>query len=194
MAVVNIPEAKRTITKANEINDFLEPFGIVYEQWNATRPVGPDATNEEILDAYKPEIDRLMARGGYVVADVINVTPDTPGLDAMLNKFNREHTHSEDEVRFIVKGRGVFHINPAGKGPVFAIEMEPGDLINVPAGYRHWFDLCTDRTIRAIRLFKDPSGWTPQYIEGSVHEEFAPLCWGPEYIASGGRRVKGIEV
>jgi 1,2-dihydroxy-3-keto-5-methylthiopentene dioxygenase len=194
VAVVNIPHERGTLARADEINAFLEPFGIVYERWNAARPVGPDASNEEILAAYKPEIDRLMARGGYVVADVINVTPDTPGLDVMLNKFNKEHTHSEDEVRFIVKGRGVFHINPAGKGPVFAIEMEPGDLINVPAGFRHWFDLCTDRTIRAIRLFKDPTGWTPHYIDGGIHEEFAPLCWGPEYIASHGMRVKGLEV
>jgi 1,2-dihydroxy-3-keto-5-methylthiopentene dioxygenase len=194
VAVVNIPGERRTLAEAADINAFLEPFGIVYEQWNATRPVGPDATNEEILDAYKTEIDRLKARGGYVVADVINVTPETPGLDAMLNKFNKEHTHSEDEVRFIVKGRGVFHINPVNEGPVFAIEMEPGDLINVPAGYRHWFDLCNDRTIRAIRLFKDPSGWSPHYVEGNVHEQFAPLCWGPEYIATHGTRVKGIEV
>ena len=194
MAVVNIPSQARTLEGVQEINEFLSPFGIVYERWEATKPVGPDAANDEILAAYEPEIDRLKARGGYVVADVINVTADTPGLDAMLDKFNKEHTHSEDEVRFIVKGRGVFHINPQDKGPVFAVEMEPGDLINVPAGFRHWFDLCTDRTIRAIRLFKDPSGWSPEYTNSGLADQYAPLCWGPEYIASGGRRVAGIEV
>ena len=51
-----------------------------------------------------------------MTADVINVTPETPGLDAMLEKFSKEHTHTEDEVRFTVKGGGIFHIHP-GRRP-----------------------------------------------------------------------------
>ncbi|MGL5097714.1 MAG: 1,2-dihydroxy-3-keto-5-methylthiopentene dioxygenase, partial [Planctomycetia bacterium] len=145
--------------------------------------VDPNAASEEILAAYAPEIDLLKARGGYTTADVINVTPETPGLDAMLNKFNKEHTHAEDEVRFIVKGKGVFHIHPRG-GPVFAVEVEAGDMINVPRGTQHWFDLCEERTIRAIRLFQDTKGWTPEYIEGGVHESYTPMCWGPTYVPS----------
>ncbi|MFN9915503.1 MAG: acireductone dioxygenase, partial [Pirellulaceae bacterium] len=49
-----------------------------------------------------------------MTADVINVHRETPGLDAMLARFNQEHTHSEDEVRFTVSGRGVFHLHPDG--------------------------------------------------------------------------------
>src|SRR5262249_52277317 len=54
-----------------------------------------------------------------------------------------------------------------------------GDLINVPAGTRHWFDLCADRSIRAIRLFQDESGWTPHYVDHPINEQFQPVCWGP---------------
>ncbi|MCU0880397.1 MAG: cupin domain-containing protein, partial [Pirellulaceae bacterium] len=114
-----------------------------------------------------PEIERLKSAGGFLTADVINVSPATPGLDGMLAKFSKEHTHSEDEVRFTVKGSGVFHIHPEN-GPVFAIQVESGDLINVPAGTKHWFDLCSDKTIRCIRLFQDMSGWTPHYVEGAA--------------------------
>jgi 1,2-dihydroxy-3-keto-5-methylthiopentene dioxygenase len=182
VAVVTIPDEGRTLTESADIVSFLKPFGIWYEQWDVGEPrVSPEATSEEILAAYKPEIDRLKEQGGYVTADVINVTADTPNLQAMLDKFNKEHTHSEDEVRFIVRGRGVFHIN-APQGPVFAIQMEAGDLINVPAGTRHWFDLCEDRQIRAIRLFLDPSGWTPEYIDDGVHGNYKPLCFGPKYL------------
>ena len=35
----------------------------------------------------------------------------------MLDKFNREHWHDEDEVRFVIQGRGLFHIRPKD-GPV----------------------------------------------------------------------------
>ena len=112
---------------------------------------------------------------------MIDVRPETPGLDAMLAKFNREHWHDEDEVRFIVEGRGLFHISPPG-GPVFAIEVEAGDLIRVPRGTHHWFDLCSDRRIRAIRLFEDPSGWTPHYTDSGIDQNFQPVCFGPSYF------------
>jgi 1,2-dihydroxy-3-keto-5-methylthiopentene dioxygenase len=183
MANVSIPSENRRIDDPEEISQFLAPFGIFYERWEGDRGVGPDASSEAILKAYEPEINKLKARGGYVTADVINVTPETPNLEAMIQKFNKEHTHDEDEIRYIVKGRGVFHVH-SDSGPVFAIQTEEGDLINVPAGTRHWFDFCQERTIRAIRLFKDPAGWAPRYIENGVHADYLPVCFGPSFVAA----------
>ena len=93
--------------------------GITYARGEPAHPLPADAPAEAVLEAYGREIDRLKAEGGYVTADVIDVKPQTPGLDAMLAKFSREHWHDEDEVRFIVQGRGIFHIHPR-PGPVFA--------------------------------------------------------------------------
>ncbi len=189
MACVTIPEKKWRIDGAGEIEAFLKPFGIWYERWNVERGVGPNAPRNAILAAYAPEIEVLKKRGGYVTADVIDVTPELPGIEAMLNKFNKEHTHAEDEVRFIVKGSGIFHIHPQS-GPVFGIQLEAGDMINVPAGTRHWFDLCATRTIRAIRLFREASGWTPVYVDGGVHGQFEPVCFGPQNINGGGVKLE----
>jgi len=134
-----------------------------------------------VLAAYAPEIDQLKARGGYVTADVIDVTPATPNLEAMLAKFSTEHWHDEDEVRFIVRGRGLFHIHPReGQGPVIAIEVEAGDLIRVPRGTWHWFDLCADRDIRAIRLFQDKAGWTPHYTNSGTDKGFPAAVSGTD--------------
>src|SRR5712691_7026912 len=182
MAVVRIPEAELTISDKQEITDHLATCGIHYQQWRPEHHVAADAPAEEVLRAYAKEIEELKAHGGYVTADVIDVNPQTPGLDAMLAKFSREHWHNEDEVRFIVQGRGVFHVNPKDS-PVVAIEVEPGDLIRVPKGTLHWFDLCTDRQIRCIRLFQDPSGWTPWYTESGVDGRFEPVCLGRAFIA-----------
>jgi 1,2-dihydroxy-3-keto-5-methylthiopentene dioxygenase len=99
----------------------------------------------------------------------------------MLAKFSIEHWHNEDEVRYIVAGRGIFHIHPK-EGPVIAIEVESSDLIRVPRGTLHWFNLCDDRRIRAIRLFQDKSGWTPHYTNSAVDRDYQPVCWGPRYI------------
>jgi len=184
MAQVHIPDEDRTITDVEEIRSFLKPYGIWYEKWEVEGRIGLDATDQEILTAYAPEIERLKNACGFVTADVINVKPETPNLDAMLNKFNKEHTHSEDEVRFTVKGTGLFHIH-GNDDRVFSITVTSGDLINVPNGTRHWFNLCGDRTIRCIRLFEDMSGWTPTYMEDSVHSGYQPLCMGPAYVKPG---------
>jgi 1,2-dihydroxy-3-keto-5-methylthiopentene dioxygenase len=181
MAIVRIPEQGRTLKTKDAITEFLAGINIEYQTWTPTQPTSAESTSEEVLQAYKKEIDQLKTRGGYVTADVINITAQTPGLDAMLAKFSREHWHDEDEVRFILAGSGVFHIHPEG-GPVTAIEVEAGDLIRVPRGTWHWFDLCTDRQIRAIRLFQDSAGWTPQYTDSGVDKNFQPVCLGTSYV------------
>ena len=123
MAVVTVPRQSRRIEGEADVAAFLLPYGIRYERWPLEERCNPEASNEDILAAYAPEIEKLKAEGGFVTADVINVTPDTPGLDAMMAKFNKEHIHTEDEVRFIVKGSGIFHIHPKD-GPVFGIQRK----------------------------------------------------------------------
>ena len=182
MALIRIPEEKRTIVDRAAVALYLDQIGIQYEVWTPEHPTAPEAPSEAILQAYSSEIDRLKQSGGYVTADVINVNAQTPNLDAMLAKFSREHWHDEDEVRFIIHGSGVFHIHPKN-APVLAIEVGAGDLIRVPRGTLHWFDLCSDRQIRAIRLFQDPGGWTPHYTESGLDRQFQPVCFGASYIA-----------
>jgi len=173
MAVVTVPDKNLTLTDAEEIRDHLAAIGIDYERWDVGGArVSPDASEAEILAAYAPEIEKLKATGGYVVADVINITPAVANLDAMLDKFRPEHWHDEDEVRFIVKGCGIFHIAPENGGDVAAVKMTAGDLIRVPRGTRHWFDLDETRTVRAIRLFQDTAGWTPHYTESGLEKKY----------------------
>jgi 1,2-dihydroxy-3-keto-5-methylthiopentene dioxygenase len=181
MAVVLIPDQDVRFTEFSDITRALAEIGVDYERWNGIREVSADASDEEILEAYSEEIEKLKASGGYVAADVINVLPTTPGLEEMLNKFNKEHWHDDDEVRFIVKGRGIFHIAQKGHD-IVSIEMEAGDLIRVPSGILHWFDLCGDRRIRAIRLFRNPAGWTPHYTGSGVDVGYEPVCFGPAYF------------
>ena len=184
MAILRIPDENRTVAEFDAVRAYLAGIGIDYERWGPSQAVPGDAPPADVLAAYSAEIDRLKAQGGYVTADVIDVSPATPGLEAMLNKFNSEHWHDEDEVRFIVDGRGLFHISPV-QGPVVSITVEPGDLIRVPRGTRHWFDLCRERRIRAIRLFQDPSGWTPHYTQSGVDKNYQPVCFGPSYLPAG---------
>jgi 1,2-dihydroxy-3-keto-5-methylthiopentene dioxygenase len=184
MATLKIPDEGRTLTAPDAVVAYLAGVGIEYERWQPAHLLPDHASAPEVLATYAEEIERLKTRGGYVTADVIDVDQGTPNLEAMLAKFSREHWHDEDEVRFIIEGRGLFHIHPR-EGPVFALEVVAGDLIRVPRGTWHWFDLCADRRIRAIRLFQDPSGWTPHYTDSGVDKGFEPVCFGPSYLATG---------
>ena len=179
MAILRYPDTGCIVENEAEIRAELGASGIDYERWSLDRvPAG--STAELVLEAYRAEIDEMKKRGGYVTADVIDVTPETPNLDAMLARFDKEHTHSEDEVRFILDGRGIFFL-VLDEG-IAAVEVYPGDMLRVPRGTRHWFTLCADKRIRAIRWFQDTTGWTPHYTGSGVDAGYQPLCFGPAYL------------
>jgi 1,2-dihydroxy-3-keto-5-methylthiopentene dioxygenase len=181
MAVLRFPDANTIFEDEPAIHSELAALGIDYERWPLDR-VPADASADAVLTAYAEEIAAMKQRGGYVTADVIDVTPETPNLEAMLARFDKEHTHSEDEVRFILSGRGIFFLNLNGK--VASVEVGPGDMLRLPKGVTHWFTLCAERKIRAIRWFQDTSGWTPQYTGSGVDNGYQPLCFGPVYLGS----------
>jgi 1,2-dihydroxy-3-keto-5-methylthiopentene dioxygenase len=179
MAVLRFPEEKMIFENEVEIRAELAAIGIEYERWSLDR-VGADASAEDVLAAYADEIEEMKARGGYVTADVIDVNPSTPNLDVMLAKFDKEHTHSEDEVRFILAGRGIFFLHLGDK--VASVEVGPGDMLRVPRGTTHWFTLCEDRRIRAIRWFQETTGWTPEYTGSGIDQGYQAVCFGPAYF------------
>ncbi|MEA5621828.1 1,2-dihydroxy-3-keto-5-methylthiopentene dioxygenase [Nostoc sp. UHCC 0251] len=181
MVTLNIAEKKRKLTDLSEIRVYLQNIGIAYEQWQPSYPLTGNSTADEILKAYASDLEILKQAGGYIKADVIDINPDTPNLEAMLAKFHQEHWHDEDEIRFIIEGHGLFHINPQ-TSPVVAIEVSAGDLLVVPKGTLHWFDLCSDRRIRAIRLFQDISGWTPHYTHSNEENKYIPLCFSSQFL------------
>jgi cupin superfamily acireductone dioxygenase involved in methionine salvage len=71
MAVVSVPDERRTINDAPSMSAFLGQYGITYEQWKSARSVPVGASAEAVLQAYADKIDELKSRGGYTTADVI---------------------------------------------------------------------------------------------------------------------------
>jgi 1,2-dihydroxy-3-keto-5-methylthiopentene dioxygenase len=159
----------RTYTDPAQIAALLARHGIPYERWGV-RTAGA-AADADILDLYRPEVERLKTERAYLTEDLIALRPTTPGLDALSAKFDKEHHHVDDEVRFTVEGEGVFEIVPApGVDAAIGAEngnlgftAEPGDLIVIPAYRRHLFYLTPRKTIRCIRLFKTRDGWEAIY-------------------------------
>lgn len=171
MAELRVRGEDTVLTDAQSIDAFVQKYGLTYQKWDISKLEQDDTQaeteQERILSVFAEEIEQLKAQGGYTTADVIALKPDTPNLDAMLSKFDKEHLHTEDEVRFVVDGRGIFTIH-GEDDRVFDVEVHPGDLLVVPTNTWHWFQLCDDRQIKCIRLFQDTTGWTPHYRENGL--------------------------
>ncbi|MEO5559770.1 MAG: acireductone dioxygenase [Dokdonella sp.] len=148
----------------------LAALGVRFEQWEANQPLVPGASQDEVITAYRADIDRLMREKGYQAVDVISLKPDNPDRAAFRQKFLNEHRHSEDEVRFFVAGAGQFTLHIEGK--VYEVLCESGDLIGVPDRTRHWFDMSESPYFVAIRLFTNKEGWVAEFTGEDIAERF----------------------
>jgi 1,2-dihydroxy-3-keto-5-methylthiopentene dioxygenase len=107
-------------------------------------------------------LETIKREHGYVDEDFIELRGDTPNLDAICAKFDREHSHSEDEVRYVVEGEGIFDVRDEADRWI-RIEVAAGDLIVIPANTHHRFYLTERKRIRCMRLFANHDGWAPLY-------------------------------
>ena len=148
----------------------LHKIGVTFERWKATHPLAPGATPEEVMSAYKTDIDRLVQERGFKTVDVVSIAPDNPQREAMRAKFLDEHYHKEDEVRFFVAGSGLFTLHVADK--VYEIECVQDDLIAVPDSTLHWFDMGDAPSFIAIRFFTEPDGWVGHFTGEEIAQKF----------------------
>ena len=151
----------------------LAAAGIRFERWEAKRDLPADADPETVIAAYRPEIERLIGERGYQSYDVVSMHPDHPEKDAFRRKFLEEHTHSEDDVRFFVRGQGLFVMHVGDR--VYSMLCEADDLISVPADTRHWFDMGPNPAFTAIRLFNNPDGWVARFTGDTIASHFPLL-------------------
>jgi 1,2-dihydroxy-3-keto-5-methylthiopentene dioxygenase len=157
----------------DEIRAELADAGIRIERWQADRELPDDADDDMIIAAYRAEIDRLVSEGGYRTWDVVSMNPDHPDKDEFRRKFLDEHTHSEDEVRFFVRGQGLFTMHVGAR--VYCMLCEKNDLISVPADTKHWFDMGPNPRFTAIRLFNNPEGWVANFSGRDIAGDFPRL-------------------
>jgi 1,2-dihydroxy-3-keto-5-methylthiopentene dioxygenase len=155
---------------ADLMGQTLATIGVQFERWESPVRLDGDATPEEILEAYRPYLDKLMGEKGAGSADVIKLTPDNPAVPTLRAKFLNEHLHTEDEIRFFVEGSGHFVMHVDGK--VYDALCEAGDLISVPAQTKHWFDAGQAPNFTALRVFTDTSGWVAHFTGDEISAKF----------------------
>ena len=148
----------------------LDRIGVTFERWQASQPIAAGASQDEVLAAYRTDIDRISAERGFTTVDVVSIAPDNPKRDEMRRTFLDEHFHKEDEVRFFVAGSGLFTLHVDDR--VYEIECVKDDLIAVPDGTTHWFDMGPEPEFVAIRFFQQPDGWVGHFTGTDIAGKF----------------------
>ncbi|NET35182.1 MAG: cupin domain-containing protein [Cyanothece sp. SIO1E1] len=176
MAILRL-ENGTTYTHLDDIAPELAPLNIRLKHWSVgenpeIHQLLAQDTLEDLekgyvlqsLDHYFLELQRF---SGYQSRDLIVLNPDIPNLDALLTKFERPHTHADDEVRYVIDGEGVFGFVRADDSQV-ELTVQAGEYINVPAGTEHWFYLTPARRLKAVRYFAGTDGWVPRYTNAII--------------------------
>ncbi|GAB6043398.1 1,2-dihydroxy-3-keto-5-methylthiopentene dioxygenase [Endothiovibrio diazotrophicus] len=158
------------VTDHAAIGAALGALGVRFEAWSADRPLSPEANQEEVLAAYREPVDALNAEYGFQSVDVVSLRPGHPQAAELREKFLAEHVHADFEVRFFVDGKGLFylHVNDV----VYLVLCEAGDLISVPAGTTHWFDMGEAPDFKCIRFFTVADGWVADFTGSGIAARF----------------------
>ena len=148
----------------------LNAVGVRFERWEAEAEMGPEASQEEVISAYQADVERIMEESGFQSVDVIGLHPEHPKKVELRKMFLDEHTHDDFEIRFFVEGAGQFYLHLDGK--VFQVLCEQGDLISVPDGTPHWFDMGPNPAFKCIRFFTTPEGWVAKHTGSDIAAGF----------------------
>jgi 1,2-dihydroxy-3-keto-5-methylthiopentene dioxygenase len=165
-----LDDAGHLTDQLEAIQATLSPFGVLCEQWplpdlsvQTYREAAktPEAA-KKILHTLAPQLNALKQARQYQSEDIVALSPETPNLAALLKMFEKEHHHTDDEVRIILHGNSIFGlVLPTGK--TLRLHVSAGDLLVLPAYFRHWFTLKEDCETVAIRVFKDNPQWEAIY-------------------------------
>lgn len=179
MAEIRIRNTNERISIEQEVKQFLDKQEVLYEHWDATKLpstlkekfILSDEEKAKILSTFHSEITDLAERRGYLIWDVIALSEATPNLEELLKKFEDVHTHTEDEVRAITAGRGIFIIKGSDDVGYFDVELSAGDVISVPENKPHFFTLMDNKQIVAVRLFIEKEGWVAHSYNDPIFQK-----------------------
>ncbi|WP_280496053.1 1,2-dihydroxy-3-keto-5-methylthiopentene dioxygenase [Nocardia asiatica] len=178
MAADNAADVRVRTTDDERIGTELAKHGITFGRW----PVVENAaavSSDELLAHYAEGVADLNESGRYKHIDIARIHPDDADprwpeiAEGARKKFLDEHRHAEDEVRFFAAGRGCFYLHLGDE--VLAVVCEGGDLLSVPAGTLHWFDMGARPDFIAIRFFEEADGWVGDFTGDKISAGFPTL-------------------
>ena len=176
MAILKLEDGT-VYTQLNDISRELSSLKIKLNYWPVgdnpeihnllVKDVLSDDEKEGLLQSLDNYFEQLKETAGYRSRDLMAIYPEIPNLDAMLSKFDKCHTHADDEVRYIVAGESIFGFVRPDRSQV-ELTLQAQEYINVPANTEHWFYLTPEKRVKAVRYFISTEGWVPNYTDTEI--------------------------
>ena len=158
----------KVLTHFDDIAATLAEHGVRFERWQPS-PIEKGASDAQMIAAYRTQIDAL----GYRFADVLSVTGDHPQQAELRGQFLDERRNSDDEARFFIAGQGLFSLHIGEY--VYAVRCEKNDLLVIPAGIAHWFDMGENPHWVTLRLFNTENAGVPEFTGNDIARGFPGL-------------------
>ncbi|ROM56100.1 acireductone dioxygenase [Pseudomonas canadensis] len=158
----------KVLTHFEDIAATLAEQGVRFERWQPGS-VERGASDAELIAACQAQIDKL----GYSAAEVLRNAADPAQNAELRGQFLDERRYSEDDARFFLAGQGLFALHIGDY--VYAVRCEKNDLLVIPAGMAHWFDMGDNPHFLALRLFNTAKGWIPEFTGDDIAHSFPAL-------------------
>ncbi|MDR2306731.1 MAG: hypothetical protein LBE53_05990 [Paucimonas sp.] len=156
----------KVLTHHDDIVATLAEHGVRLQRWASGVRLRPGCVQDEVLDACRVPLDRLMSEHGASAFTVFS----RDGVDPIQADLSDEHVHDGDEVFAVISGRG--QVSLRFDGVVFAVVCEKDDVLVIPAGTRRWVDLGDNPFCLAVRLFGSEQGKTPRFTGDRACRQF----------------------
>lgn len=159
----------KVLTHFEDIVSTLAALGVRFERWQPATSLEKEASEAELIAAYQAQLDAL----GYANVELFSVTCDHPQKAEVRAQFLVEQRYSEDHVRLIVAGQGLFTLHVDDY--VYAVRCERNDLLIIPAGMPHWFDIGENPHFVTLRGFDTRQGTVPAVTASAIAAVFPGL-------------------
>ncbi len=158
----------KVLTHFDDIRSTLAEHGVRFERWQPGI-IEKGASDIAMIAAYQPQIDSL----GYAAVEVFSVTGDHPQKDELRAQFLDERRNGEDEVRFFIAGQGLFSLHIGDY--VYGVRCEKNDLLVIPAGLPHWFDMGENPHFVTLRMFNSAKDAVLEFTGNEIARLFPGL-------------------
>lgn len=159
----------KLLTHHDDIVTTLAEQGVRFMHQPHELRVRPGTAQDEVLDACREPLDRLMTEYGCAVYALLN----RDGVDAAQVDLRNEHVHGGDEVFAVISGRAQVTLRVGEY--VYAVLCEKGDVLVVPAQVGRWIDLGDTPFCLALRLFRDEQAMAPRFTGDAAALAFAGI-------------------
>ena len=161
----------KVLNHADDIASTLASVGIAYRRLELPATLRPGCEQAEFDAAVGFWLQAFMGHEGYVQQELFNLQRNHP------QKLELRAQHLDEQAQASVSAwlflGGFAQLSVHLEGYVYVLQGERGDLLTLPAGTRHWFDLGEEPHVLALRL--SASDETPERSGDDIASRFARL-------------------